>query len=61
MIESANSRGTRAQILLQVYKFSSYKRTDNHVRMTCGKEGQQKLVVWASKVKDDDNRKVNMH
>jgi len=61
MIESANSRGTRAQILLQVYKFSSYKRADNHVRMTCGKEGQQKLVAWASKVKDDDNRKVNMH
>lgn len=29
--------------------------------MTCGKEGHQKLVVWASKVKDDDNRKVNMH
>jgi len=52
MTESGKPRGTRAQILLQVHKFSSYKRADNHVRMTCGKEGQQKLVVWASKVKE---------
>jgi len=61
LTESGEPRGTRAQILLQAYKFSSSKRADNHVRMTRGKEGQQKLVVWASKVKDDDNRKVNMH
>jgi hypothetical protein len=61
MIDSGRPRETSAQILLQVHKVSSYKRADNHVRMTCGKEGQQKLVVWASKAKDDDNRKINMH
>lgn len=61
VIESGKPRRTRAQVLLQVYEFSSYKRADNHVRMTCGKEGQQKLAVWASKAKDDDNRKVNMN
>jgi hypothetical protein len=27
------------------------------VRITCGREGQLKLVVWDSSVKDDDSRK----
>jgi hypothetical protein len=30
-------------------------------RMTCGKAGQQKLVVWDNRVKSEDNRKAEMH
>jgi len=49
MTESGKPRGTRAQILLQVYTFSSYKRAENHVSMTCGEEGKQKLIRGASR------------